>query len=210
MGFVEVHFDYVVIGDDVEVGAVLLDDGEIIDSALKPYENLASHPKSNNFQFSILAWRLAVDMLIAYCMREGFDYSGVEFCNQNEHMFKWFEKRNPPEQYVKNMTILAERLTVLSDFSIGSMKIKLVKGKDNRAKKILKKRKDKKVGTVSKEIDLSNMEIKPMVVDKGTPKKSRGNEVKPYGGDVNLKDRIVPGKMGNNVVSMDDWDRKKA
>ena len=212
MDTLEVHFDYVLIGDDVEVGAILIDDGDVLESRLLPYEGIRYHERSNNYQFSILAWRLAVDLVIQYAMAEGYDYDEVVFCNQNELMFKWFRERKVPEAYFKNMHFLGERLAVMKDFGINDMSVRLIKGTDNQAKKTLKKRKSKKTGEVSNKIDLSNLEMETVKVAKsgeyhGYRKK---NEIRSYGGDVHLKDKVVSSRMNDNVVSMENWDRKKA
>ena len=212
METLEVHFDYVLIGDDVEVGALLVDDGDVLESSLKTYEGIRYHERSNNYQFSILAWRLAVDLVIQYAMAEGYDYDEVVFCNQNELMFKWFRERKVPEAYIKNMSALGGRIAVMKDFGIDDMSVRLIKGTDNQAKKTLKKRKSKKTGEVSNKIDLSNLEMEPVKVEKSSEYSGyrKKNEIRSYGGDVNLKDKVVSSRMNDNVVSMENWDRKKA
>lgn len=213
METLEVHFDYVLIGDDVEVGALLLDDGDVLESSLKTYEGIRYHARSNNYQFSILAWRLAADLVVQYAMAEGYDYDQVVFCNQNELMFKWFRERKVPEAYIKNMSILSERFAVMSDFGIEDIAIRLIKGSDNQAKKTLKKRKSKKTGEVTNKIDLSNLDMKPVKEEKDSGYRNYGkkkNDIRSYGGDVNLRDKVESSRMSSNVVSMENWDRKKA
>lgn len=142
----DVYFDFIEVGaDDIEIGVIIENDGEVEDSYLERFEGIKS--KGNNYHFSILAWRHSVNRLHSYIDEEGDSYDKIVFHNQNKLIFTWAESGKFPIAYEKGIGLLYNEISsLLSDYSF-DFSFKTIKGKDNKVKKILKKRNDKKEST---------------------------------------------------------------
>jgi hypothetical protein len=151
----DVYFDFVDVGDDIEIGIIIEDDGEVVDSYLESFEGIKH--RGNNYHFSLLGWKLAVRQLIKYLKAEGDIYDGIVFCNQNKLIFDWAERGKCPLDYEKGISQLYTEVKNLLEIGKFEMKFKTVKGKENKAKKILKKRKDKKSSITEYKMSFGNL-----------------------------------------------------
>lgn len=142
MYVLEVHFDFITVGEDVEVGSVVLSDGEVVHSRLESFKDLKD--KGNNYHFSILAWITGVTAVREFIEDEGDIFDAITFVNQNELIFKWAESGKCPVSYEKGISKLYANVKgLLSEVSI-EFNFKKVSGKENKAKKLMQKRKKKK------------------------------------------------------------------
>lgn len=178
MNNLEVYFDFIDSGDDIEIGVILEDDGEVVDSLLEKFEGVKS--RGNNYHFSLLGWKLGVRRVIQYIKDEGDIYDGIVFCNQNKLIFDWAEKGKFPSDYEKGIHQLYNEISKLLEIGRFEFKFKTIKGKDNKAKKILKKRKDKKAGTEEYKMSFGNLVVnyeKKLSVKESEMNKSSVNNV---------------------------------
>lgn len=147
MSKLEVFFDYVAIGSDIEVGVAIVEDDEVVGSKLKTYENAKVLTNGNNYHFTLTAWRDAVKYLITYVIQEGLetDLEQVTFCNQNHLIFKWASSGKCDETYARILAQVMDATTSLNDLTSNlRYAFKKVASKNNRVKKLLKKRKELK------------------------------------------------------------------
>lgn len=147
---VEVHFDFVEIGEDVEVGAMIVEDGEVVKPKLESYKNKRRY--GNHYHFSILAWVCAVKLLREYIEKEGEVIDRVVFKNQNELISQWVDRGKYPAAYESVIKRLYMELDKLAEMVYLQATFKKIDGKDNMVKKMLKKRKQKKEKEVEREM----------------------------------------------------------
>lgn len=147
MSKLEVYFDFVEIGNDIEVGMAIVEDEEVVGSYVKEYEDAKRLTNGNNYHFTLTAWRDAVRYLITYVISEGLEdeLEQVTFCNQNALIFKWASSGECSETYARILAQVMDATHSLNDLASGlRYAFKKVESKNNRVKKLLKKRKSLK------------------------------------------------------------------
>lgn len=90
----------------------------------------------NNYNRALDSLQFAIERLYTWLKSENFPVVNVTLINQNEYIFKWLQNRNYGFNYADNFDKIYEVIETVMDCT--DFEFKVVKGKENKAKAILK------------------------------------------------------------------------
>lgn len=90
----------------------------------------------NNYNRALDSLQFAIERLYVWLKSENFPVVNVTLINQNEYIFKWLQNRNYGFNYADNFDKIYEAIATVVDCT--DFEFKIVKGKENKAKAILK------------------------------------------------------------------------
>lgn len=90
----------------------------------------------NNYNRALDSLQFSIEQLYLWMKSENFPEVNVTLVNQNEYIFKWLQNRNYGFTYAENFDKIYEAIAAV--VSCTEFEFKIVKGKDNKAKAILK------------------------------------------------------------------------
>ncbi len=138
MGSLAVFFDYAKVNDTVIIGVSSYENERSLKCAFKGVKNLNKLETQyyNQFHNSIKALEYALLEVEKWISDNKIEELELTLLNQNSLIFKWLEEQSYSYEYEELFEGIYDIISRIIDST--KFKYKIIKGKDNKAKKLLK------------------------------------------------------------------------
>ena len=154
MKILNIYFDYINVNGNIVIGVVAYDGERKLSSCFRKIEKLDKELSElyNHFHCTLKSLEKALEEYINY--NKNKDKTKIVLLNQNSLIFKWLSEQNCNIDYMDLMNSIFYLIYECINYT--SFEYKVIKGKDNKAKKLLKNDKESHINT-NKELDFSKL-----------------------------------------------------